>query len=167
MPENGSFSKLDEVDMKMKTLLFVLLALLGTSIQSSFAGTENCTQLEKLLLRHQKAAHDIKEEEWFVWDPKKSSVEVARFVEREDGTWGFARLSKGELPLHTHKQEEWYFIKQGLGRMQLGDAVYMVEPGEKIYIPGNIGPPHEPIRAGCLLSEPIDWLVCRSEEDTS
>lgn len=53
-------------------------------------------------------------------------------------TLGFAELSPGEkLVRHRHLQVETYYILEGSGQVEIEGAVYPLEAGAAVFIPGN------------------------------
>lgn len=117
----------------IKTLIIVLFLLNF----STYSRPLDCTSIGEDLNR-EKELPKFKEREWIIWNKRSSDVEIARHREEASGVWGYARLRAGIHPLHSHRQEECYYIMQGSGRIQLGNRVFKIEAGEDIYIPGNV-----------------------------
>ena len=120
-----------------KPKILVLNLLLSTLLfQQSIAGIPNCIINTFFSIKLNKPL-DIKEDEWIVWNKDHSDAEIARYREDRAGTWGFARIKEGVHSLHSHEADEWYFIREGTGIIRLGNKIFKVKPGDKIFIPGN------------------------------
>ncbi len=123
----------------MNSVKLLLTCLVFTCLfaPQSFAVHKDCSvNLHAFIGK--SATTKIENTEWAIWNKKYSDIENARHREDSSGVWGFARLRDGIHPLHTHTQEEWYFIKKGFGQIQIGDKSYRVGPGESVYIPGDV-----------------------------
>jgi quercetin dioxygenase-like cupin family protein len=60
-------------------------------------------------------------------------------VQAENFVMGYVVMEpNGSVPIHTHEQEEVYFIAEGKGTMQVGDEKQEVEGGMAIYLEPNV-----------------------------
>lgn len=118
-------------------LILVFFFFLSLFTLPAFSVQEGCYSNMNLLIA-KGFVNKIEETEWVIWNPKRSNAEIAHHRESPSGTWGFARLKEGTHSLHTHIQEEWYFIKQGTGTIQVGERTFKVSAGDRIHIPGNV-----------------------------
>jgi quercetin dioxygenase-like cupin family protein len=60
-------------------------------------------------------------------------------LQAENFVMGYVVIDpNGTVPIHSHEQEEVYFIAEGKGKMQVGDEIQEVESGKAIYIQPNV-----------------------------
>jgi len=60
-------------------------------------------------------------------------------VQADNFVMGYVELEpNGTVPMHSHENEEVYFIAEGEGSMIIGDEKQKVTGGTAIYIPSNI-----------------------------
>lgn len=77
-----------------------------------------------------------------------SPVQAERFV------MGRVEIDPGgKVPLHSHEQEEVYYIVSGKGEIQLGEEKLSVRDGSAVYIPPNVE--HELRNTGAASMEMI------------
>lgn len=123
--------------MKFVDLIYSLSLVLSLCLTTELHAQKNCDSQMHLLMS-KSALRDIKESDWVVWNPKNSDAEIAHHREESSGTWGYARLKTGTHSLHRHAQEEWYFIRQGVGQIQVGERIFSVKAGDEVFIPSNV-----------------------------
>ncbi len=65
-----------------------------------------------------------------------------------------------EVRIHTHPEEELYYITAGRGTMYLGGEEFPLEPGMGVYIPGDVPHGqrcvgHETLNIVCVIAPPF------------
>ena len=83
------------------------------------------------------------------------AASAGRFVIRDDGTARFDR--------HFHDVDEFWFIAEGTGTVQVGDITHDVVPGDIIYT--RAGQEHDVTAVGQQLK--VFWLTWEAPEGAS